>query len=74
MIDQAQQAGSKILVCTLPITQDGSEGTLWPEQNFEMPTDEADFNQSTKSFRGEEGWNENGIVDLATAIAGTQWN
>jgi hypothetical protein len=73
MIDLAQQAGTRVLVCTLPTTEDGSEGTPYLDGNPFMPTDEAEFNQAIMSFRGEEGWNENGVIDLAKAVAGTQW-
>jgi lysophospholipase L1-like esterase len=73
MILLAQQAGVRVLVCTLPTTQDGPEGTLWLEMNPYIPDDEADFNQAIAEFRNTEGWNENGVIDLAKAVAGTQW-
>jgi hypothetical protein len=73
MIALAKTAGAKVLVCNLPATQDGPAGTPLLTLNPEIPGDESLFDRNLPLARGNGGWTEDGIVDLATAVDGTAW-
>lgn len=77
MIGLAKAAGSFVIVCTLPITAAGNEtdslGNQLLTANPSLSGNELIYNRNLGIVQGQPGWKEDKIVDLAGAVAGTDW-
>ena len=75
MIALGQSAGVKVILCTVPITTDGSAGTPLLTVNPAMEGSESLFNRNLRLVTDFQaaGWTEDGLVDLETALDGTTW-
>ena len=71
MIALSQSAGSKVILCTIPLT---TEATLL-NANPDMLGNEDLYDRNLRLVTGFQapGWTEDGLVDLEAALVGVTW-